>query len=110
MLILKMSLRRMNPTDFNMQFKTAKEEGQLQYPIDDNNIKAVLFDMFTAGTDTSTSTVDWTLVELLRHPRVMAKVQAEVRQAMKGNNEESTNMKYLKLVIEEAAPTGSDAA
>ncbi|KAL1555529.1 premnaspirodiene oxygenase-like [Salvia divinorum] len=57
--------------------------------------------MFTAGTDTSASTIDWTLVELLRHPRVMAKVQAEVRQAMKENNGENSNMKYLKLVIKE---------
>ncbi|KAG6404817.1 hypothetical protein SASPL_132395 [Salvia splendens] len=104
--------RRLGNSEFGSEdlvdvFLRAKEEGQLQYPIDDNNIKAVLFDMFTAGTDTSASTTDWTLVELLRHPRVMAKVQAEVRQALKGNrasieqNDAVHDMKYLKLVIKE---------
>ena len=63
-------------------------------------------DLLTGGTDTSAETVDWAMVELLRHPSAMAKVQAEVRQAMKGNssleqNNVVSNMKYLKLVIKE---------
>ncbi|KAL1555524.1 premnaspirodiene oxygenase-like [Salvia divinorum] len=85
-------------------FLRAKEEEQLQYPIDDNNIKAVLYDIFTAGTDSIAITLDWIMVELLRHPRVMAKAQAEVRQAMKENTKLSEvvyNLKYLKLVIKE---------
>ncbi|KAG6416968.1 hypothetical protein SASPL_124409 [Salvia splendens] len=35
-----------------------KEEGQLQFPIDKDNIKAVLYDIFIAGTETSSSTID----------------------------------------------------
>ncbi|KAG6404824.1 hypothetical protein SASPL_132400 [Salvia splendens] len=84
-------------------FLRVKEEEELKFPIDNHNIKAVLF---VSGTDTSAETVDWAMVELLRHPRTMAKVQAEVRQAMKGNssfeqNNVVSNMKYLKLVIKE---------
>ncbi|XP_041992634.1 premnaspirodiene oxygenase-like [Salvia splendens] len=82
-----------------------QEEGQLRIPIDNDNIKAVLFDIFTAGTETSSSTIDWTMVELLRHPQVMAKAQAELREALKGMSVEQTNvvysLKYLKLVIKE---------
>ncbi|KAG6419559.1 hypothetical protein SASPL_121781 [Salvia splendens] len=87
-------------------FLRVKEEGKLQFPIDKDNIKAVLHDVFVAGTDTSAGTIDWTMTELLRHPQVMAKAQAEVRQALKGNSTEQNdivrNLKYLKLVIKEA--------
>ncbi|XP_041995994.1 premnaspirodiene oxygenase-like [Salvia splendens] len=86
-------------------FLRVKEEGQLQFPIDNDNIKAVLYDIFVAGTDTSAGTIDWTMTELLRHPQVMAKAQAEVRQALKGNSSVQGNivhnLKYLKLVIKE---------
>ncbi|KAL1560790.1 premnaspirodiene oxygenase-like [Salvia divinorum] len=86
-------------------FLRVKEEGQLEFPIDNDNIKAVLYDIFIAGTESSSSTIDWTMVELLRNPQVMANAQAEVRQAWKGNNVEQNdtayNLKYLKLVIKE---------
>jgi len=34
--------------------------------------------MFTAGTDTSASTVDWAIAELIRHPDIMVKAQEEL--------------------------------
>ncbi|GFP93169.1 cytochrome p450 71d15 [Phtheirospermum japonicum] len=78
---------------------------ELEFPITDDNIKAVVFDMFTAGTETSSSTIDWAMAELMRNPRVMAKVQAEVREAFHGKTmiQESDvqALKYLKLVIKE---------
>ncbi|XP_047940837.1 premnaspirodiene oxygenase-like [Salvia hispanica] len=88
-------------------FLRVQEEGQLEFPIHNDNIKAVLYDIFLGGTDTSSTTIDWTMVELMRQPRVMAKAQDEVRQVMKGYNVEHNdgdvvyNFKYLKLVIKE---------
>ncbi|KAL3645129.1 hypothetical protein CASFOL_010309 [Castilleja foliolosa] len=78
---------------------------ELQFAITDDNIKAVIFDLFTGATETSSTLVDWTMTELMRNPCVMAKVQAEVREAFKGKKEiEESNvneLKYLKLVIKE---------
>lgn len=93
-----------------------KESGELKFPIAYDNIKAVIFDMFAGGTETSASTLDWTMTELMRNPRVMAKAQSEVREVMKGRShssieeEDIQKMKYLKLVIMEALrlhPQGS---
>ncbi|KAK4388934.1 Premnaspirodiene oxygenase [Sesamum angolense] len=84
----------------------AIRNGESQFPISNDNIKAIIFDMFSAATETSSTTIDLlAMAELMRNPRVMAKVQAEVREAIKGKTtvEESDlqALKYLKLVIKE---------
>ncbi|KAK8609524.1 hypothetical protein V6N13_061972 [Hibiscus sabdariffa] len=43
-----------------------------------DNIKAILLDMFAGGTDTSTVVSEWMMAELLRHPNFMKKVQQEL--------------------------------
>ncbi|KAL2525427.1 Cytochrome [Abeliophyllum distichum] len=86
-------------------FLRVKESGELEIPIDYDNIKAVLSDVFSAGTDTSSSTTDWAMVELIRNPRVIAKAQAEVREIFKGreiiDDTDLQKLKYLKMVIKE---------
>lgn len=65
-------------------------------------------DMFTGGTETSSSSLDWVMTELMRNPQAMTKVQAEIRQVMKGRSntsieeEDIQKMNYLKLVIMES--------
>ncbi|XP_038977091.1 premnaspirodiene oxygenase-like [Phoenix dactylifera] len=83
-----------------------KENGGLEFPLTITSIKAVIMDMFGGGTETSSTTLDWTMAELMRHPEIMEKVQAEVREALKGKakiKEEDTNeFHYMKLVIKES--------
>uniref|UniRef100_A0A5B6ZD60 Flavonoid 3'-monooxygenase n=1 Tax=Davidia involucrata TaxID=16924 RepID=A0A5B6ZD60_DAVIN len=50
------------------------EEGKLT----DTAIKALLLNLFTAGTDTSSSTVEWAIAELIRHPKILAQARKEL--------------------------------
>ncbi|GLJ19382.1 hypothetical protein SUGI_0349210 [Cryptomeria japonica] len=69
------------------------------------NIKAMLMDMFTAGTDTISGTIEWTMAELLRNPIVMRKVQAELDDVVgvERRMEEADigNLPYLRAVVKE---------
>ncbi|KAJ8562235.1 hypothetical protein K7X08_011526 [Anisodus acutangulus] len=83
-------------------FLRLMENGEFQFPLTNDNIKAVILDMFVAGSDTSSSTVIWALLEMMKSPSVMAKAQAEVRQVFNGNNDtDLEKLNYLKLVIKE---------
>ncbi|XP_058193840.1 cytochrome P450 736A117-like isoform X3 [Rhododendron vialii] len=74
-------------------------------PLQRNSIKALILDIFAAGTDTSSATIEWVMTELLKHPQAMKKLQAEVRLIAQPNKavteDDLDQMPYLKAVIKE---------
>ncbi|KAG4958843.1 hypothetical protein AAZX31_13G057500 [Glycine max] len=46
------------------------------------NIKALLLNLFTAGTDTSSSIIEWSLAEMLKKPSIMKKAHEEMDQVI----------------------------
>ncbi|CAO2819774.1 unnamed protein product [Amaranthus hypochondriacus] len=68
-------------------------------------VKAMLMDVIIGGTDTSISMVEWAMAEILQHPKVLEKVQKELREMVGLNTrvEESdiAKLKYLNAVIKE---------
>nr|BDE26439.1 chalcone 3-hydroxylase [Dahlia pinnata] len=46
--------------------------------LSDVEIKALLLNLFVAGTDTSSSTVEWAIAELIRHPELLEQAQKEM--------------------------------
>lgn len=69
------------------------------------DMRAVMFDVFAAGSDTMAITVVWALAELLRNPGIMAKVRAEIEDTLgsKETIEESdaVSLPYLQAVVKE---------
>ncbi|CAN6362573.1 unnamed protein product [Urochloa humidicola] len=83
-----------------------QKERDTPVQLTDETIIAVLFVMFAAGSETSSTTLTWCMTELVRWPAVMAKAQAEVREAFKGKSTitegDLEGLTYIKLVIKEA--------
>ncbi|KAF8703813.1 hypothetical protein HU200_031906 [Digitaria exilis] len=82
-----------------------QKEGSLQIPLDMDVLKAVIFDIFGAGSETSATTLEWALAELIRNPKAMRRATAEVRDAFGtlGTVPEHAlgELRYLHLVIRE---------
>ncbi|CAL4987881.1 unnamed protein product [Urochloa decumbens] len=86
--------------------KLFRELNHEEYGITRDHMKAILMDMFEAGTATSSLVLEFAMVELLRNPHLMAKLQAEVRKKMpKGQEmvkeENLAGMVYLRAVVKE---------
>ncbi|XP_037419133.1 4-hydroxyphenylacetaldehyde oxime monooxygenase-like [Triticum dicoccoides] len=72
-----------------------------------DHVKAIIFDTFIVGIDTSSVTILWTMSELIRKPRVLGKVQAGIRAVAGGNvngrvlSEDVSKLSYLGMVVKE---------
>ncbi|XP_076901988.1 cytochrome P450 736A117-like [Bidens hawaiensis] len=88
----------------DMLIKIQKED-KIGVALDKLVIKALLLDVYTAGTDTTAIVSEWAFTELLKHPRILKKAQDEVRTILKDkqqiNQEDIDNMTYLKAVFKE---------
>ncbi|XP_057978359.1 geraniol 8-hydroxylase-like [Malania oleifera] len=73
--------------------------------IDRTDILHLLMDLFSAGTDTSSGTMEWAMAELLHNPHMLSKVQTELRETIrKGNSMEEADiacLPYLQAVVKE---------
>ncbi|XP_024029887.1 cytochrome P450 71D11 [Morus notabilis] len=77
----------------------------LGFSLTTDDVKAVIWDIFSAGSTTTATAAEWAMVEMIKNPRVMKKAQNEVRQVFnrKGSVDETvlSEMKYLKCVVKE---------
>uniref|UniRef100_A0A453QNT7 Cytochrome P450 76C4 n=1 Tax=Aegilops tauschii subsp. strangulata TaxID=200361 RepID=A0A453QNT7_AEGTS len=71
-----------------------------------DGLTAILFDLFSAGSDTMALTVEWAMAELLRNPGVMAKVRTEIDDTLGGKETigetDAAGLPYLQAVVKEA--------
>ncbi|KAF5799309.1 putative cytochrome P450 [Helianthus annuus] len=75
------------------------------YRLTKEDMKALIMDVLTGGIDTTVVTMVWAMSEITRSPRVMQKLQSEIRNCTgkikKENKLDTTKMTYLKMVMKE---------
>ncbi|RZC73184.1 hypothetical protein C5167_048665 [Papaver somniferum] len=70
-----------------------------------NNVKAIILDMFVGGTETTATTMEWAMAELIKNPKEMKIAQDEVRRVVGSKctleEEDINQMDYLKCTVKE---------
>ncbi|CAI0439723.1 unnamed protein product [Linum tenue] len=83
-----------------------QQNGDLGFKLTTESVTAVLLELFFAGSETSSTALEWAMSELVRDERVMKKAQDEIRAVFgkRGEVEETGihELNYLKMVIKES--------
>ncbi|KAL1539778.1 unspecific monooxygenase [Salvia divinorum] len=72
-----------------------------------DDIRHLLLDLFIAGTDTTSVTVEWAMTELMRNPEKMTKLRNEMRSFVSENGKHQVqesdipSLPYLQAVVKE---------
>ncbi|KAK7265619.1 hypothetical protein RJT34_33241 [Clitoria ternatea] len=81
-----------------------QKAGSLGFDVS-RGLRALLVDMFIGASDTTSTTLEWTMAELIRNPNTMEKAQEEVRRVVglktRVDETDVKQMNYLKCVIKE---------
>ncbi|CDP14744.1 unnamed protein product [Coffea canephora] len=82
-----------------------QKRGDFEPQLADTSIRAVILDIFSAGSETSSTAMEWAISEMIKNPEIMKRAQQEVRNFYndKGNVDESRlhELKYLHAIIKE---------
>ncbi|GFP83112.1 cytochrome p450 83b1 [Phtheirospermum japonicum] len=82
-----------------------KEHKSCSIDLNWDNIKALLLDIFVAGTHSTSTTIVWAMTALMKAPKVMEKAQSEIRNLIgerrKVDEDDLHKLPYLKAIINE---------
>ncbi|KAM7181802.1 cytochrome P450 2D17-like [Macrochelys suwanniensis] len=96
---------------FLQEIEKAKEHAGSSF--NDNNLRLVTIDLFSAGTETTSTTLCWALLYMLLHPDIQCKVQEEIDKVIGRDRsptmEDQANMPYTNAVIHEIQRYGDIA-
>ncbi|WCJ36167.1 cytochrome P450 family 71 subfamily A polypeptide 25 [Euphorbia peplus] len=94
-----------NHRDFVDVLLWIQKQDTAGFTIDLISIKALILDVFSAGTDSTYTVLEWAMTELLKKPNIMKQLQNEVRQIAQNKSEITADdidkISYLKAVIKE---------
>ncbi|XP_058107399.1 cytochrome P450 76T24-like [Magnolia sinica] len=101
--MLSMSSNSPRRNDFLDVLLNQKDENGFE--LGRHDIKPILTDIFIAGTETSSTAVEWAMAELLHNPNAMAKARFELKETIGlGQQVEESDiirLPYLQAVVKE---------
>ncbi|KAL3536169.1 hypothetical protein ACH5RR_004630 [Cinchona calisaya] len=73
--------------------------------ISEHDLNIIIMEVFIAGSETTSGTTEWAMVELLSNPSTMSKLKKELNEVVgrgrKFQEEDIENLKYLQAVLKE---------
>nr|GMD49968.1 cytochrome P450 CYP736A12-like [Ipomoea batatas] len=102
----KKGIPKSNKNIVDIMLSSQKSPSSSSHKLDFVSIKPLLFDMIVGSVDTSFTWIEWTLAEIMRHPRVMKRLQEEL-EAKVGlsrmvEEKDLSDLEYLEMVIKES--------
>nr|GMC94692.1 cytochrome P450 CYP736A12-like [Ipomoea batatas] len=83
-----------------------RRSGEALFDFTREHVKSMMVDLLVTSMDTSSTAIDWTMSELLRHPEIMKKVKKEIEGQVgldrMVEEEDLEHFEYLDLVIKES--------
>ncbi|XP_008788561.1 p-coumarate 3-hydroxylase-like [Phoenix dactylifera] len=104
-IIMEEHTRSRNKSGAKQHFVDALLTLKDQYDLSEDTIIGLLWDMITAGMDTTVITTEWAMAELARNPRVQEKVQEELDRVIGERiltEADFANLPYLQCVVKES--------
>ncbi|XP_020505678.2 cytochrome P450 2J2-like [Labrus bergylta] len=96
-----------DPRDFiDCYLKEIQEsKGQADNTFDEENLVISVFELFVAGSETTSTTLRWAFLYMAKYPEIQAKVQADINrvigQSRQPSMEDRVNMPYTDAVLHE---------
>ncbi|CAN1283070.1 Cytochrome P450 93B2 [Linum perenne] len=82
------------------------EDEAAEFKLTRDHFKALALDFFTAGTDSTATSLEWALSELINNPKVLQKAREEIDRVVGPTRlveeSDSPNLVYINAVIKEA--------
>ncbi|XP_041862607.1 cytochrome P450 2J4-like [Melanotaenia boesemani] len=108
----KKDLDHNNPRDYIDAFLIEMEKHkESNLGFNETNLALCSLDLFVAGTETTSTTLMWALVYLIKHPDIQEKVHAEIDRVIGQTRQPSMadrpNMPYTDAVIHEVQRMGN---
>ncbi|AEE83587.1 cytochrome P450 like protein [Arabidopsis thaliana] len=92
-------------TDMMDVLLEAYRDENAEYKITRNHIKSMFVDLFIAGTDTSSTTIQWIMAEIINHPKILERLREEidfvVGKTRLIQETDLPNLLYLQAIIKE---------
>ncbi|KAG1656599.1 Cytochrome P450 2C1 [Nymphon striatum] len=94
--------------------KDDKEDAGYHKTFYEEQLKYFIIDIFGAGTETSSTTIRWALLYMVRHPEIQEKIRKEIDEVVGTERypqmEDKPNLPYTTAALQEAERLGSALA
>ncbi|KAL1533889.1 flavonoid 3'-monooxygenase-like [Salvia divinorum] len=96
---------KFTPRDFVDTLLKMAEDGEVEVELTRDSVKALIQNLIVGSMDTSATTIEWAIHEILRHPRIIEKAKEELDEVIGRERwveeDDSSRLPYLDAILTE---------